>query len=164
MLIKSQSSDDYLVGVISDTHGLLRSEAIKVFENTDLIIHAGDIGNYEILETLRKISPVYAVRGNMDTGRWARCLSETEVVEIGNFLLYVLHNSDKLDIDPAAAGFNAVIYGHTHLASIDKKNNVLFLNPGTAGPFRAPNTVALLHLRGSSLDAELVELGATQVL
>ncbi len=164
MSIKSQSSDNYLVGVISDTHGLLRPEAIKVFENTDLIIHAGDIGNYEILETLREVSPVYAVRGNMDTAGWARCLPETEVVEIGNFLLYVLHNSDELNIDPAASGFNAVICGHTHVASINRKSNVLFLNPGTAGPFRAPNTVALLHLRGSFLDAELVELGATQVL
>ena len=160
MSIKSQTTDDYLVGVISDTHGLLRPEAIKVFESTNLIIHAGDIGNYEILKTLREVSPVYAVRGNMDTGGWTRCLPETEVVEIGKFLLYVLHNSDELNIDPAAAGFNAVIYGHTHLASINRKNNVLFLNPGTAGPFRAPNTVALLHLRGSSLDAELIELEA----
>jgi hypothetical protein len=158
MSIKSQSSDDYLVGVISDTHGLLRPEAIKVLESTDLIIHAGDIGKHEVLETLRAVSPVYAVRGNMDVGGWAHYLPETEVVEIGKFLLYVLHNPNELDIDPAAAGFNAVIYGHTHLASIDKKSNVLFLNPGTAGPFRAPITVALLHLRGSSLDAELVEL------
>jgi uncharacterized protein len=159
MSIKSQSADDYLVGVISDTHGLLRPEAIKTLESTDLIIHAGDIGKHEVLETLRAVSPpVYAVRGNMDVGGWAHHLPETEVVKIGKFFLYVLHNADELDIDPAAAGFNAVIYGHTHLASIDKKSNVLFLNPGTAGPFRAPITVALLHLRGSSLDAELVEL------
>jgi len=158
MSIKTQSTDDYLVGVISDTHGLLRPEAIKVFESTDLIIHAGDIGKHEVLETLRTVSPVYAVRGNMDVDEWALYLPETEVVKIGKFLIYVLHNTDKLDIDPVAAGFNAVIYGHTHLVSIGRKSNVLFLNPGTAGPFRAPITVALLHLRGSSLDAELIEL------
>ena len=117
MEIKSQNADDYLVGVISDTHGLLRPEAIKTLESTDLIIHAGDIGKHEVLENLRAVSPDYAVRGNMDMSGWARDLPETEVVEIGKFLLYVLHNADELDIDPAAAGFNAVIYGHTHLAS-----------------------------------------------
>ncbi|MDL1968551.1 MAG: metallophosphatase family protein [Deltaproteobacteria bacterium] len=158
MSIKTQSADDCLIGVISDTHGLLRPEVIKIFENTDLIIHAGDIGKHEVLETLRAVSPVYAVRGNMDVGGWARNLPETQVVEIEKFFIYVLHNTDELDIDPAAAGFNAVIYGHTHLASIERKSNVLFLNPGTAGPFRAPITVALLHLRGNFLDAELVEL------
>ena len=136
----------------------MRPEAIKVFESTDLIIHAGDIGKHDVLETLRTVSPVYAVRGNMDVGEWALYLPETEVVKIGKFLIYVLHNTDKLDIDPVAAGFNAVICGHTHLVSIGRKSNVLFLNPGTAGPFRAPITVALLHLRGGFLDAELVEL------
>ncbi len=158
MSTKSQSIDDYLVGVISDTHGLLRPEAIKALESTDLIIHAGDIGKLEVLEALRAISPVYAVRGNMDVGEWARDLPETEVVEIGELSLYVLHDADELDLDPVAAGFSAVISGHTHRASIDRRSGVLFLNPGTAGPFRSPVTVALLHLRGSSLEAELVEL------
>ena len=158
MSTKSQSSDDYAIGVISDTHGLLRPEAVKALENTDLIIHAGDIGKIEVLEALQEISPVYAVRGNMDAGGWARDLPETEVVEIGGLLLYILHNVNELDMDPVAAGFSAVISGHTHRASINRQSGVLFLNPGTAGPFRSPVTIALLHLRGSSPEVEVVEL------
>jgi putative phosphoesterase len=158
MSTPSQKTDDYLVGVISDTHGLLRPEAVKAFERVDFIIHAGDIGKPAVLEALRAIAPVYAVRGNMDSGGWARELPETEVVEIGEVLLYVLHDPDDLDLDPSSTGFNAVISGHTHRPSIDKRNGVLFLNPGTCGPFRSPATVALLSLRESSLEAKLVEL------
>ncbi len=158
MSTKSQSADDYIIGVISDTHGLLRPEATKALASADLIIHAGDIGKIEVLEALQAISPVYAVRGNMDTGDWARDLPETEVVEIGELLLYVLHNVNELDIDPVAAGFSAVISGHTHKTSIKRQSGVLFLNPGTAGPFRPPTTIALLHMRGSSLEVELIEL------
>ncbi|UCE84068.1 MAG: metallophosphoesterase family protein [Deltaproteobacteria bacterium] len=147
-----------LIGVISDTHGQLRPEALKAFQDTDLIIHAGDIGKPEVLETLRLVAPVYAVRGNMDAGAWAVELPETEVVEIGEVLLYVLHDANRLDLDPAAAGFSCVISGHTHRPLIDNRKGVLFLNPGTAGPHSFKGTVALLHLRGSSLEAHVVEL------
>jgi hypothetical protein len=154
----SQGIGSRLIGVISDTHGQLRPEALKAFQETDLIIHAGDIGKPEVLEALRLVAPVYAVRGNMDAGVWALELPETEVVEIGEVLLYVLHDANRLDLDPAAAGFSCVISGHTHRPSIDNRKGVLFLNPGTAGPFSSKGTVALLHLRGSSLEAQVVEL------
>jgi len=149
---------DHLVGVISDTHGHLRGEGLQVFANVDLIIHAGDIGRPEILEALDGIAPVYAVRGNMDAGSWARRLPETQVVEVGDALLYVIHDAHALDLDPEAAGFSAVISGHTHRPLIDRQGSILFLNPGTAGPFRSPATVALLRVRGKSLHAELREL------
>jgi putative phosphoesterase len=152
------TGSDYLVGVISDTHGHLRPEGIKAFESADLIIHAGDIGRPEVLEALRGMAPVYAVRGNMDTGSWAHALPETQVVEVGGALLYVIHDVYDLDLDPEAAGFSAVISGHTHKPLIDRQRGVLFLNPGTAASFRSPATVALLRLRGKSLHAELLEL------
>ena len=153
----SQDTISRLIGVISDTHGLLRPEALKAFQDTDLIIHAGDIGKPEVLEALRVVAPVYAVRGNMDAGAWALELPETEVVEIGEVLVYVLHDANRLDLDPAAAGFSCVISGHTHRPLIDNHKGVLFLNPGTAGPFRSKGTVALLRLRGRSLEAQVVE-------
>lgn len=158
MSTRLQGTDDYLVGVISDTHGHLRPEGLKAFESADLIIHAGDIGKPAVLEALRRVAPVYAVRGNMDAGGWARELPERKVVEVGAVLIYVLHDLYDLDLDPAAAGFSAVISGHTHKPLIDRQGSVLFLNPGSAGPFRSPATVALLHLRGSSLQAQVVEL------
>jgi len=158
MGISLQSGNDYLIGVISDTHGHLLPEGMKAFENADLIIHAGDIGKPEILHALRGVAPVCAVRGNMDSGGWARELPETEIVEIGKILLYVLHDAYDLDLDPAGAGFSAVITGHTHKPLIQRRDGVLFLNPGSAGPFRSPATVALLRLRGNSLEAELVAL------
>jgi len=149
--------DGHLIGVISDTHGHLRAEAAVAFKGVDLIIHAGDIGKPEVLAELDKIAPVHAVRGNMD-GHWAFGLPETEVVEIGDFLLYVLHDIFRLDIDPVAAGFVAVINGHTHTAAIEKREGVLYLNPGSAASFKSPATVALLRIRSNSLQAELVEL------
>jgi putative phosphoesterase len=158
MSVRAQMTGDYLVGVISDTHGFLRPGAVKALEDADLIIHAGDIGKPEILEALREVAPVFAVRGNMDWGEWTCDLPEREIVEIGEVLVYVLHDANQLDLEPAAAGFSAVISGHTHRPSIDKRNGVLFLNPGTAGPFRSPASVALLHLRGSILEPQLVPL------
>ncbi len=155
---KSKNTDHYIVGVISDTHGLLRPEAVKALEGADVIIHAGDIGSPEVLETLRAVAQVYAVRGNMDMSGWAHDLPKTAVVEIGEILLYVLHDANKLDLDPAASGFSAIISGHTHKPSIDRRNGVLFLNPGTAGSFSSRTTVALLHFRGSALEAQVVEL------
>jgi putative phosphoesterase len=153
-----QGKHDHLVGVISDTHGILPPEAVKAFEGAELIIHAGDIGKPEVLKALRAIAPVVAVRGNMDWGAWTRDLPETQLVTIGEVSLYVLHNSNKLDLEPAAAGLGAVISGHTHRPSVDDRNGVLFLNPGTAGSSGSSGSVALLRIRGSYVDTQLVEL------
>ena len=155
-----QHSGHCLVGVISDTHGLLRPEAVRALEGMDLIVHAGDVGGPEVLETLRTLAPVVAVRGNVDAGDWAHALSETETVEAGDTMLYVLHDAHRLDLDPAAAGFAAVISGHSHRPAIERRNGVLFLNPGSAGPWRfvLPVSLALLRVQGDGLDAELVNL------
>lgn len=157
MSTEAQKKDGFLVGIISDTHGHLRPEVAEAFTAVDLIIHAGDIGNHEVLQELRAIAPVRAVRGNMDGG-WAHDLPATEVVEIGEVLIYVLHDAYLLDLDPAAAGFVAVINGHTHRAAIEKRRGVLFLNPGSASPYSSTGTVALLNIRGESLKPEVVEL------
>lgn len=135
------------IGVISDTHGLLRPEAVQALEGSSLIIHAGDVGDPGILDELRKIAPVVAVRGNIDKGE---ALPEVMRVEHGGVSIYVLHDVNQLDIDPAAAGFDAVISGHSHKPSIREENGVLYLNPGSAGPrrFRLPVTVARLDVRG----------------
>ena len=150
----------HLIGVISDTHGVLRPEAIQHLQHTELIIHAGDVGRQEVLDELRRIASVVAVRGNLDTGAWAAALPMAEVVEVGELSIYVLHDRHELDLDPAAAGFSAVISGHSHSPSITQKNGVLFLNPGSAGPrrFNLPVTIALLHVDGKMVKAELVEL------
>ncbi len=150
----------HLIGVVSDTHGLVRPEVLKAFEGVKLIIHAGDIGKPENLESLRTVAPVVAVRGNVDKGKWAGGLPEKEVVEVEDVSLYVLHDLSELDLDPAAAGFGAVISGHAHWPSIGERSGVLYLNPGSAGPrrFTFPVSVVLLHIRGASLDAQLVEL------
>ena len=157
MATDAHKKDSFLVGVISDTHGHLRPEVAEAFTGVDLIIHAGDIGNHEVLETLRTIAPVHAVRGNMDGG-WAHGLPATEVVEIGEILIYVLHDVYFLNLDPVAAGFVAVINGHTHKAAVEKRNGVIFLNPGSASPFSSSGTVALLRIRGTSVEPEIVEL------
>lgn len=148
------------VGVISDTHGLLRPEALAVLHASDLIIHAGDVGDPQILERLRTIAPTYAVRGNVDTSPWAEILPETEVVEVGDLQIYVLHNLADLDVEPAAAGFAAVIFGHSHRPHADVRDNVLYLNPGSAGPrrFTLPIAVATLEISGSRIAHEIVEL------
>ncbi len=147
-------------GVISDTHGLVRPEALRVFQNVDRIVHAGDIGATDVLNKLRDIAPVVAVRGNMDTDAWSYALSCTEVVQAGEVSLYVLHDLNALDLDPAAAGFGAVISGHSHRPSVRHGDGVLYLNPGSAGPrrFDLPVTVALLRIKGKALSAEIVYL------
>jgi putative phosphoesterase len=151
---------EYLVGVISDTHGFIRPEVVKAFEEVDCLIHAGDIGKPEVLEELRAVAPVAAVRGNMDRGQWAQEIPETEVLEIGEVLLYVVHDIHRLDLDPVTAGFSVVLSGHSHEPSIEKRNGVLYLNPGSAGPrrFRLPVCLAILHICGKSLDVQLVTL------
>lgn len=151
---------DHLIGVISDTHGLLRPEAVRALRGCERIVHAGDVGDPAILEELRRLAPVAAVRGNVDRGAWADVLPETEVVEVGSALLYVLHDLAQLDLDPDAAGFAAVISGHTHQPSSEVRNGVLHLNPGSAGPrrFKLPVTVARLSVSGERVAAEIVEL------
>jgi len=148
------------VGVISDTHGLLRPEAVAALQGSDFIVHAGDVGEAVVLERLREIAPTIAVRGNVDTAAWARALPETEVVEAGALHLYVLHDVSSLDLDPKAAGFAAVISGHTHRPGAEVRSGVLFLNPGSAGPrrFKLPVALARLHVAGTQLSHELVEL------
>jgi putative phosphoesterase len=148
------------LGVISDTHGLLRPEAVEALRGSDRILHAGDIGAPEILEALAKIAPVTAVRGNVDTASWARVLPETEVVEAGGLLIYILHDLGQLDLKPEAAGFRIVIFGHSHQPKIEEKNGVLYFNPGSAGPrrFRLPVSVGRLMIGAGKVRAELVEL------
>jgi putative phosphoesterase len=151
-----------LIGVISDTHGLLRPEALKALRKSDLIIHAGDIGKPEVIEALKSMAPVVAIRGNNDKGRWARRFPETAVVKIGKIRLYVIHDLKELEIDPATAGFRAVISGHSHRPSVVKRCGVLFLNPGSAGPrrFTLPVALARLRVRGESVTCRIVELRA----
>jgi putative phosphoesterase len=157
--MKSQS-DAHALGVISDTHGLMRPAAINALERVEMIIHAGDIGTPQVLDSLQAIAPVIAVRGNNDKEEWARALPETEVIEVGGVTLYVLHDVNTLDLDPVAAGFHAVISGHSHQPAMAKRHGVLFLNPGSAGPrrFKLPISVARLIIRRGHVDAQLVEL------
>jgi uncharacterized protein len=149
------------VGVISDTHGLLRPEAVAALQGSELIIHAGDIGSPEVLEGLGRIAPVFAVRGNNDRDEWARALPLTDAVEVGDLLVYLLHDIADLDIDPSAAGMSAVITGHSHKPVAETRDGVLFLNPGSAGPrrFKLPITVARLTAVDGRLEAEIVHLG-----
>ena len=160
MIPPKKNNDEYKLGIISDTHGLLRPDALKAFKDVDMIIHAGDFDTQDIYEALLRIAPVAAVRGNMDFGDLKQKLPATEVVEIGEVSLYVLHDLGRLDLDPVSAGFSAVIYGHYHRQALDEKSGVLYLNPGSAGPRRSmrPATVAILHIKGKILDASFVKL------
>ena len=148
------------VGVISDTHGLLRPEATEALKGSDLIVHAGDVGGAQILEQLRTIAPTFAVRGNVDTGEWAKVLPMTEVVIVGQLQLYVLHDFATLDLNPRAAGFSAVVYGHSHRPDAEVRHGVLYLNPGSAGPrrFTLPIAMAKLRVVGDQLSHEMIEL------
>jgi len=148
------------LGVISDTHGLLRPEALEALRGSDRILHAGDIGAPEILEALAKIAPVTAIRGNVDTGAWARSLPTTEVVEAGAVRIYMLHDLGQLDLKPEAAGLRVVVYGHSHQPKMEEKNGVLYFNPGSAGPrrFHLPVSVGRLTIGAGKVEAELVEL------
>lgn len=148
------------IGLIADTHGLLRPEAAKALEGSDLILHAGDIGKPEVLELLREIAPVVAVKGNTDRGKWASQLPPSEAVEVGEVRIYVIHNIDEIDIDPVAAGFRAILSGHSHQPSMDVRKGVFFINPGSAGPrrFSLPVSVALLHIQRRLLAIKFIEL------
>lgn len=148
------------VGVISDTHGLLREEAREALRGSDLIIHAGDIGSPDVLERLREIAPTVAVRGNNDRDSWGMALPLTEVVVAGEHHIYLVHDIADLDVDPAAAGFSAVVTGHSHKPVSEWRDGVLYLNPGSAGPrrFSLPIAVARLRVADAALEAELLYL------
>ncbi len=153
-------NDKYIVGIISDTHGLLRPEAITALRGSDQILHAGDIGDPAILEALAKIAPVTAIRGNVDRGVWAKAIQETAVVEIGEISIYMLHDLKQLDLDPIAAGFAAVISGHSHQPKEESRKGVLYFNPGAAGPrrFNLPITVGRLVIQGKTVSATVIDL------
>jgi hypothetical protein len=154
------------VGVISDTHGLLRPEAVDALRGVDLIIHAGDVGSPHILDALRDVAPVEAVRGNVDRDAWAMKLPATTVVTLESTTVYVLHDLATLDLDPAAAGFGIVIFGHSHRAEIRTENEVVFLNPGSAGPrrFSLPITLAHLDITHGVPRVRIVDLAAETLL
>ncbi|HEY1263991.1 MAG TPA: metallophosphoesterase family protein [Terriglobales bacterium] len=151
-----------LIGVISDTHGLLRPEALAALQGADRIIHAGDVGGPQILEKLAEIAPVTAVRGNVDREAWARKVPVTNVLEVGGLSLYVLHNLEDLDLKPEAAGFAAVVYGHSHVAKQEMKNGVLYFNPGSAGPkrFKLPVSIGRLRVIESAVGGEIQVLAS----
>jgi len=148
------------VGLISDTHGLLRPQALEALAGTDFILHAGDVGAEGVLEALARLAPVRAVRGNVDRGGWAARLPETEFVEAGGTLIYLLHDLNALDLEPAAAGVGVVLSGHSHQPAVFERAGVLYVNPGSAGPrrFRLPVSVGWLHLGEGGPRAEIVEL------
>jgi uncharacterized protein len=153
------------IGVISDTHGLLRPEALAFLQGSDHIVHGGDICDAGVLETLCAIAPLTAVRGNNDHGSWAARLRETELVRLGDVFVYAIHDLAQLDIDPAAAGVQVVVSGHSHKPAIEQRGGVLYVNPGSAGPrrFRLPISVAELTVTGTSVSARIVEFGATSI-
>src|SRR5581483_11631419 len=145
--------DGIVIGIISDTHGLLRPEAVAALRGSQRIIHAGDVGKPEILEQLAEIAPVTAVRGNIDTGPWARKLPDAEVVELSGVSIYVLHDLSRIDLKPGAAGFKVVICGHTHVPKQEMREGVLYFNPGSAGPrrFKLPICLGRLIIQGESM-------------
>jgi putative phosphoesterase len=149
-----------IIGLISDTHGLMRQEALAALKGSDLIIHAGDVGKPEIIEQLRALAPVVAVRGNIDKGAWVSRLPATAVAEARSARIYILHDIQQLDLDPAAAGFNLVVSGHSHKSSRAEQDGVIYVNPGSAGPrrFRLPATVARLDLKKSPWTVEFIDL------
>jgi hypothetical protein len=148
------------IGIISDTHGLLRPEAVELLRGSEHIIHAGDIGAAAIIPELEKIAPVTAIRGNVDTQTWARKFAETEVVELGGLHIYVIHDVNAIDLNPKAAGFAAVISGHSHNPKHETKDGVLYFNPGSAGPrrFKLPISVGRMEITEGKLLAEILQI------
>jgi uncharacterized protein len=149
-----------IIGVISDTHGLLRPEALAALRGSDYIIHAGDIGDHTILKALAEIAPVTAIRGNIDRDAWAQKIPATNVLEVSGVSFYILHNLTELDLKPEAAGFQVLVSGHTHKAKSETRNGVLYFNPGSAGPrrFRLPVTVGKLQIKDGKVSAEIIEI------
>jgi putative phosphoesterase len=148
------------VGLISDTHGLLRPQAVAFLRGSDFIVHAGDVGDGALLDELRELAPVTVVRGNNDKGAWADSLAATEVLTVGEVAIYVLHDLAELDLDPAAAGFGAVVFGHSHRPVTETRDGVLYVNPGSAGPrrFKLPISVGELRIEGGAITPRHVEL------
>ena len=148
------------IGVISDTHGLLRPEAVKALQGSEHILHAGDVGVPRVLDSLRTIATVTAIRGNIDERGPCHDLPPTELVELGGHTIYMLHDVHTLDINPGAAGISAVVFGHSHQPLIERRRGILFLNPGSAGPrrFSLPVTVAWLDIEDRNLSAQIVDL------
>ncbi|HVU49988.1 MAG TPA: metallophosphoesterase family protein [Polyangia bacterium] len=150
-----------IVGVISDTHGLLRPEALASLRGASRIIHAGDVGGPEVLAALAALAPVTAVRGNNDKGAWAEALPQTSVLDAEGLLVYVLHDVAELDLDPAASGFRVVVAGHSHRPASEERGGVLWFNPGSAGPrrFKLPIAVGRLVIEQGEVRGEIVTLG-----
>ena len=148
------------VGLISDTHGLLRPEAVAFLRGSDFIVHGGDIGRESVLDELATLAPVTAVRGNNDKGPWAGTVQETQVLQVGEVFIYVVHDLGELDLDPVAAGFQVVVSGHSHRPSVIERDGVLYVNPGSSGPrrFKLPITVGELMVAEKSVRARVVEL------
>lgn len=163
---RSASVSGRFVGLISDTHGLLRPEALAALRGSRHIVHAGDIGDPAVLEELSRIAPVTAVRGNNDTGPWARKLRQTEDLQIGKTRILVIHDISELDLDPAAAGFHVVVAGHSHRPKQELRDGVLYVNPGSAGPrrFKLPIALARLELSSRGPAFKLLELDAAQLV
>jgi len=155
-----KSAERAVVGIISDTHGLLRPEACAALAGSDLIVHAGDIGDPKVLAGLAEIAPVQAVRGNKDCGPWAEAIDTTAAIEVAGQWLYVLHDLHELDLDPRAAGFAAVITGHSHRPLIETRGGVLYVNPGSAGPrrFKLPIALARLRIDTNGLSGAILEI------
>ncbi|HEX4604096.1 MAG TPA: metallophosphoesterase family protein [Candidatus Angelobacter sp.] len=149
-----------IIGIISDTHGLLRPEAVELLRGSEHIIHAGDIGSPEIVPVLRKIAPITAIRGNVDTQAWARDFAETEVVELDGIDIYILHDVNAIDLNPKAAGFASVISGHSHKPKQETKDGVLYFNPGSAGPrrFNLPISVGRMEIVDGKVTVEILEI------
>ncbi len=155
-----KTSGPLRVGLISDTHNLLRPEAAAFLRGSDLIVHAGDICDVAVLDALRAIAPTTAVRGNNDRGAWAATLRESELVEVGGVVLYAIHDIAAIDIDPEAAGVRVVVSGHSHQPSAEERDGVLYVNPGSAGPrrFRLPISIAELRVDGAAVSVRFAEL------
>ena len=160
MAKKLEFKDNFLIGVISDTHGRIPSGITTVFRKVDLIIHAGDIGDETVLNTLSKIAPVIAVRGNMDFGHWARLLPETELIQMGPMVLKVVHIADRLSPASEGTGFKVVISGHTHRPEVYEKNGITFVNPGSASypKFGSPGSAAMIRISNNNLRVKLIQL------
>lgn len=149
-----------VIGLISDTHGLIRPQALEALRDVDVIVHAGDIGKPEVIDSLKTIAPVVAIKGNNDTEPWAKPFPGTKLVKAGAARLYIIHNVKELTVDPAALGFAAVISGHSHKPSVSHRDGILYVNPGSAGPrrFKLPVSVGKLVVNGANLEAEIIEL------